>query len=102
MNKLGSLALAAALIGLPVQGIAAYQGADVKDGGSISGTVKFKGTAPAPKKVDVTKDKEVCGKTQKVVESLLVNNGNVVNAVVTITGIKTGKKMDVKKVVLDQ
>ena len=102
MNKLGSLALAAALIGLPVQGIAAYQGADVKDGGSISGTVKFKGTAPAPKKVDVTKDKEVCGKTAKTDESLIVSNGNLVNAVITITDINSGKKMDVKKVTLDQ
>jgi plastocyanin len=102
MNKLGSLVLSAALIGLPASGAWAYQGGDVKDGGSISGTVKFKGTAPTPKKIDANKDKEVCGKTQKVDESLLVNNGNLVNAVVTITDIKTGKKMDVKKVTLDQ
>lgn len=102
MNKLASWALAAALIGLPVQGMAAYQGGDVKDGGSISGTVKFKGTAPAPKKIDVSKDKEVCGKTAKTDESLIVSNGNLENAIVVITDIKTGKKMDVKKVTLDQ
>jgi len=102
MNKLASWALAAALIGLPVQGMAAYQGGDVKDGGSISGTVKFKGTAPTPKKIDVSKDKEVCGKTAKTDESLIVSNGNLENAIVVITDIKTGKKMDVKKVTLDQ
>ena len=49
MNKFGSLVLTAALLALPASGMAAYEGGDVKDGGSISGTVKFKGTAPAPK-----------------------------------------------------
>ena len=93
MNKLVSWALAAALIGLPVQGMAAYQGGDVKDGGSISGTVKFKGTAPTPKKIDVSKDKEVCGKTAKIDESLIVSNGTLVNAVVTITDINTGNTL---------
>ena len=80
----------------------AYTGGDVKDGGSISGTVKFAGTAPAPKKLEVTKDKEVCGKGEKVDKSLVVSNGNIEYAVVTITDIKTGKKIDGKKVNLDQ
>ena len=102
MNKLGSFLLSAALLTLPVSSMAAYEGGDVKDGGTISGTVKFKGTAPAPKKLDVGKDKEVCGKTPKTDQSLVVNNGNLVNAVVTITDIKKGKKIEVKKVQLDQ
>jgi plastocyanin len=80
----------------------AYTGGDVKDGGSISGTVKFAGSAPAPKKLEVTKDKEVCAKGEKVDKSLVVSGGNLVNAVVTITDIKTGKKIDAKKVTLDQ
>ena len=70
---------------------------DVKDGGTISGTVKFKGTAPAPKKLDVSKDKEVCAKTPKMDQSLVVNNGNLANAVVTITDIKKGKKIETQK-----
>jgi plastocyanin len=82
--------------------MAQYKGGDVKDGGSISGAVKYKGTAPAPKKLDVSKDKEVCAKTPKVDQSLVVNNGNLANAVVTITDIKSGKKIDAKKVTLDQ
>jgi plastocyanin len=102
MNKFGSFVLSAALLTLPASGLAAYQGGDVKDGGTISGTVKFKGTAPAPKKLDVNKDKEVCGKSPKVDQSLVVNDGNLVNAVVTITDIKKGKKIDAKKVTLDQ
>ena len=102
MKKLSSIVLSAALVALPVTGMAAYQAGDVKDGGSISGTVKFKGTAPAPKKLDVSKDKEVCAKTPKVDQSLVVNNGNLVNAVITITDIQKGKKIEVKKVTLDQ
>jgi plastocyanin len=102
MKKLGSFVISAALMALPVSGMAAYQAGDVKDGGSISGTVKFKGTAPAPKKLDVNKDKEVCGKTPKTDQSLVVNNGNLANAVVTITDIQKGKKIELKKVTLDQ
>jgi plastocyanin len=102
MKAWGSFVLAAALTALPASAMAAYVGEDVKDGGSISGTVKFKGNAPAPKKLEVSKDKEVCGKKPKVDQSLVVNNGNLVNAVVTITDIKKGKKIEAKKVKLDQ
>jgi plastocyanin len=103
MKKLGSFVISAALMALPVSGMAAsYQAGDVKDGGTISGTVKFKGTAPAPKKLDVNKDKEVCGKTPKTDQSLVVNNGNLANAVVTIKDIQKGKKIEAKKVTLDQ
>jgi plastocyanin len=102
MNRFGSLVLSAALLALPVSGMAAYEGGDVKDGGSISGTVKFKGTAPAPKKLDVGKDKEVCDKSPKMDQSLVVKNGNIADAVITITDIKKGKKIELKKVTLDQ
>jgi plastocyanin len=102
MTKFGSIVLSAAMFALPASSMAQYKAGDVKDGGSISGSVKFKGTAPAPKKLDVSKDKEVCGKSPKVDQSLVVNNGNLANAVVTITDIKTGKKIDTKKVTLDQ
>jgi plastocyanin len=102
MNKFGSFLLSAALLTLPVSSMAAYEGGDVKDGGTISGTVKFKGSAPAPKKLDVGKDKEVCDKSPKTDPTLIVNNGNVEYAVVTITDIKKGKKLDAKKVTLDQ
>jgi plastocyanin len=102
MTKFGSIVLSAAIFALPASSMAQYKAADVKDGGSVSGTVKFKGTAPAPKKLEVSKDKEVCGKSPKVDQSLVVNNGNLANAVVSITDIKTGKKIDAKKVTLDQ
>ncbi|MGH7829770.1 MAG: carboxypeptidase regulatory-like domain-containing protein [Candidatus Binatia bacterium] len=91
-----------ALIGLPFSSLLAYEGGAVSNGGSITGVVKFKGTAPAPKKLEVTKDKEVCGKTAKTDPSLIVSGGNLVNAVVHITDIKKGKKMEPQKVTLNQ
>jgi len=71
-----------------------YEAIDVKDGGSISGEVKFSGTPPTPEKIAATKDQEVCGKTEKVNESLLVGaNKGIQNVVVSITNIQKGKKM---------
>ena len=102
MKFMRSYVIAAAILTLPASAMAQYQAGAVSDGGTISGTVKFKGSAPAPKKLDVSKDKEVCAKTPKVDQSLIVNNGNLANAVIMITDIKKGKKSDVKKVTLDQ
>ena len=102
MNKFGFVVLAMALVTAPVSALAAYEGGDVKDGGTISGLVKFKGTAPAAKKLDVGKDKEVCNKAPKLDQSLVVKDGNLANAVVTITDIKKGKKIELKKVKFDQ
>ena len=102
MTQWSSFILAAALVTVPASAMAQYNGGDVKDGGSISGTVKFKGSAPAPKKLSVGKDKQVCDKSPKMDQSLIVNDGNLVNAVVSITDIKSGKKIDSKKVTFDQ
>src|SRR6202166_833956 len=58
-------------------------------GGTVSGTVKYDGTAPAPKKVEVTKDKEVCALHPHVEEDLMVDSGGgIANAVVIIKGAK--------------
>jgi plastocyanin len=91
-----------ALLLFPYSVLLAYEGGAVSDGGTISGVVKFKGTAPAPKKLEVTKDKEVCAKTPKTDASLMVSGGNLVNSVVHVTDIKKGKKMEPMKVTLDQ
>jgi plastocyanin len=83
---------------------AAYQVVEVKDGGSISGTVKVSGTAPAAKAIEVTKDKEVCGKSGKLVEEALVvgPKGGIQYAVVSVTGIAKGKKWASEKFTFDQ
>jgi hypothetical protein len=81
----------------------AYDGAAVTGGGSIAGVVKFKGTAPAPKELEVTKDKQVCGAHKIVDESLVVAaDGGIANAVVSITNITKGKPMAAASPVLDQ
>src|SRR3990172_7287681 len=102
MKKVTLLGLFVALIVFPLSSLLAYEGGAVSDGGTITGVVKFKGAAPAPKKLEVTKDKEVCAKTAKNDPTLLVSGGNLVNAVVSITDIKKGKKMEPQKVTLDQ
>jgi len=103
MKKIALLAfLWIALMIVPLADLPGYEGGAVKDGGTISGTVKFKGTASTPKKLDINKDKEVCGKTPKSDPALIVSGGNLVNAVVHITDIKKGKEMKPMKVTLDQ
>ena len=98
--KSGILAAAILLAG-GLGAAQAYTAADVKDGGTISGSVAFEGAAPAPKKIEVTKDQQVCGK-EKESEDVVVKDGKVVNAIVSITDIKSGKKLDTADVVLDQ
>ena len=62
-------------------------------GGTISGTVKFDGTPPAAKTVEVTKDKEVCGLKPHVNEDLVVGSyGGIANAVVVVKGAKGDMK----------
>lgn len=102
MKKVFFLSLLGLFAGLFLSDLRAYDGGTVRDGGTISGVVKFKGKAPAPEKLAVTKDKEVCGKTPKFDSSLIVEKGGLVNAVVSITDIKKGKKVETKTVTLDQ
>lgn len=86
-----------------LSGAWAYEVIDVKDGGTISGEVKFAGTPPTPEKVPVTKDQEVCGKTEKIDESLIVGeNKGIQNVVVSIVDIQKGKKMPETGATLDQ
>ena len=81
----------------------AYDAGPVSGGGSISGTVTYKGTPPAPAKLDVNKDKEVCGTDAKVNKELIVGAaGGIQYAVVSIQGITKGKPFGDAKVVLDQ
>ena len=58
-------------------------------GGTITGTVKYDGTAPKPKTLEVTKDKEVCGLKPHFDEDLVVGDGGgIQNAVVVVKGAK--------------
>jgi len=95
--------MAALAIGWCVTSAHAYDGAPVSGGGSIAGAVKFKGSAPARKPLEVTKDKEVCGAHEILSEELVVSpDGGLQDAVVSITNISKGKPFDASAPVLDQ
>jgi hypothetical protein len=81
-----------------------YQSESVIGGGSISGTVRFQGQPPAPRKIEVTKDLEVCGARALYDQSLVVGPGGAIaNAVVTLHGISKGEPMvPLKDVKFDQ
>lgn len=53
------------------------------------------GKPPIPEKILILRDKEVCGKTEKFSEALLVGaNNGIKNVVVSITDIQKGKKWE--------
>lgn len=81
--------LLAILLASPVL---AYEEGGVTNGGRISGKITLEGKAPAPRKIKVNKDQDACGNEQTSEELLVGKDGGIQNVVVTITGIKSGKK----------
>ena len=73
---------------------AAYEAVAVTDGGTLSGSVKFDGAPPAPAKIAVTKDPEVCGKEKVNPELLVGAGGGIANVLVVVKAAK-GKKLEV-------
>ncbi len=70
--------------------------------GDITGTVKYKGSPPAPKKLKPNKDTHVCGTAEKPSEELVVGSGGAIkNAVVYIEKV-AGAKVTPMNVELDQ
>jgi hypothetical protein len=90
---------AAVLLAWPDAGHAAkykpkYKAAAVKDGGTIAGKVIFKGALPedAVEKILITKNPDVCGKGEREVVWIDVEDGALRGAFVFIDDIKQGKK----------
>jgi plastocyanin len=78
-HKILALTLVAALL-LPASAATA-------GGGSISGTLTFKGKAPKAIKMPITKDNETCGTGQRVVEEVrLAKGGGLEDVAVFISG----------------
>lgn len=96
------LAFLVAVLSLFFSGIAfGYEAAEVKNGGAIEGNVRFSGSPPPPKTIEVGQDQDVCGETVKIYE-VEVKNGGVKNALVKIVDIKKGKNFDFPQTVLGQ
>ena len=88
-----------AIMGVVLSSVAVTQ---AQDAGSLSGRITYAGAPPPKKKLDVTKDKEVCGKQDLYDESLVVGpDKGLKNAVVTVVGAKGGKFAS-QKAELDQ
>lgn len=76
----------------------AYQAETVKNGGTITGMVRYDGPPPKRALLEVSKDKDVCGKAPLYDQSLVVGQGGEIeNAVVTITNISKGEMLKPEK-----
>ena len=91
-----SIALGLALGATSAQA-AKYKEVEVKDGGSITGTVSFTGDDPAPKIFAVTKDQDTCGKDDREIDYVKVKDGKLSDVVVYLAKVKEGKKFDPDK-----
>lgn len=78
-----------------------YEVVDVKDGGSLTGTVKFVGEPPKQNPIPVKKNRDLCGDAVPSEALVLGPNKGVKHAVVWIEGITKGKNLDTTEVVLD-
>jgi plastocyanin len=72
---------------------AAYDAMAVTDGGTLAGAVTYEGQPPAPTKIEVTKDPEVCGK-DKMAPNLVIGPGNGIANVVVVVQATKGKKLE--------
>ncbi|MGE0681560.1 MAG: hypothetical protein AB7P69_11775 [Candidatus Binatia bacterium] len=81
----------------------AYEIITVVNGGSIAGRVKFAGSVTPPQKVEISKDRDECGKTEKIDESILVGEDRgLQNVLVSILEIQKGKVFTDSVPILDQ
>lgn len=97
------LAIVALSLVLLVGDLSAYEGGDVSNGGTITGTVKLVGDVPAAKTLRVDKDQATCGHDDLQSEALIVSSDSALkNAVVSIVNISKGKKFEGGTPSLDQ
>jgi len=81
----------------------AYEPGAVSAGGKVVGKVSFKGAAPAPRKVAITKDNATCGTGEREIVEVNAKGGNLAGAVVYVAKIEKGKAWGVLDApVLDQ
>ncbi len=93
MNKhlsvIAAVAFGAALVSSAQA--ASYKVVEVTNGGVITGKVTFKGKDPDPIVYAVTKNLETCGKDDRLLDYVKVNNGALTNVVVYLSKVKQGK-----------
>jgi hypothetical protein len=84
-------ALAALLMATAPAG-AAYEEVDVRDGGTLTGVVRFTGTPPELPPIPVNKNRDVCGERKPSEALVLGPDRGVKGSVVLVEGVTRGKK----------
>src|SRR5262249_50490144 len=87
-----SAPLCAALVLALATQAAAYEEIAVKDGGALSGRVKFAGTPPTLEPLPVNKNRDVCGDRKPSEAVVIGTDGGVRGAVIFLEGVTKGKK----------
>ena len=83
---------AATALSGPAAGEAAYEEIAVKDGGTLTGVVRFTGAPPKLAPIAVNKNRDVCG-DDKPSEALIVGpDRGVKGSVILLEGVTKGKK----------
>ena len=77
---------------LPIQAAIYKSLKKVKNGVTLTGQIVYDGTAPAPRMLKVNKDTDTCGSNRPSEELLVSSSGGIKNVVVSVVGIKKGKK----------
>ena len=67
-----------------------YDIIEVRNGGTIAGSVSFTGTPPTPRHFAVNKGADVCG-TDRVLTKVDVRDGKVRGAIIALEGVEQGK-----------
>lgn len=81
----------------------AYDVVPVSGAGKVGGKVTFKGAAPAPRVLQITKDNAVCGSGNREIVEVAAKGGNLGGAVVYVAKIDKGKPWgEVEQPMLDQ
>ncbi len=67
-----------------------------EQGGTIKGKVTYAGGVPAPQKLEVTKDTDVCGQIEHHKDDLVVSarGKGLANVVIRVNGVEGGKSID--------
>jgi len=81
------------VIGFSVSGFA-YEGMEVSNGGTITGTIKFAGDPPEPKMIEPSKDKEACKAHPDLSLVVSKDTKGIKNAVVYLADIQKGKPQE--------
>jgi plastocyanin len=92
-----SLSLVFFLGALPIQAAKYKALKKVKNGVLLTGQIVYDGTAPAPRMLKVNKDTDTCGSNRPSEELIVSSSGGIKNVVVSIVGIKKGKKWGIPK-----